>query len=462
VTKVIETVFGWLDRYTWVLLACSAPLFLFPAPQRSWGLLVIPVLWAIPFLVGKKPVMPSPLNACLLLLSVMVLVSLYATYDIAFSLPNISGILFGLAVYFEIVRRCSQPRGWRVGIGLFLLTGLGIAGMGLIGTTWVTEKFAWMVWLTSRLPHLFAGTPETSEAIHPNILAGALLWVLPLYFALTIALFGGRLGNSLAENRFRKWLILGIVALVDLVLLGLFLLTQSRDGYLALAATLLFLLFLALPKRGRIALSVLVGVGGMAIGGWWLTHPSTNLLQAITGSPSAANPALSLNSLEARVEIWSRAIYGIQDFPFTGMGMNTFRRVVQVLYPLFRIGPDVDIGHAHNEFLQAALDLGIPGLIAFLGICLLAFWMSVRSWQRLGILEHRARGARSASEYRLKKWIALGLFGGFSAHFLFGLLDAIALGTKPGILMWILLGLIAGLYHQIDEKPDQVTIGVTV
>ena len=37
--------------------------------------------------------------------------------------------------------------------------------------------------------------------------------------------------------------------------------------------------------------------------------------------------------------------------------MNTFRHVVHLLYPLFTISPDIDFGHAHNEFLQAAIDL---------------------------------------------------------------------------------------------------------
>jgi putative inorganic carbon (hco3(-)) transporter len=71
----------------------------------------------------------------------------------------------------------------------------------------------------------------------------------------------------------------------------------------------------------------------------------------------------------------------IQDFPFTGMGMNVFRKVVPVLYPLFLIGPDIDIGHAHNEFLQAALDLGIPGLIAFLALYIGVFWMLADVWR---------------------------------------------------------------------------------
>jgi putative inorganic carbon (HCO3(-)) transporter len=81
------------------------------------------------------------------------------------------------------------------------------------------------------------------------------------------------------------------------------------------------------------------------------------------------------------LEVWSRAIYGIQDFPFTGMGMNAFRKVVPVPYPLFTVSPDVDIRHAHNEFLQAALDLGIPGLIAFITLYIGAFWMLWEIWK---------------------------------------------------------------------------------
>ncbi|MBU4225932.1 MAG: O-antigen ligase family protein [Chloroflexi bacterium] len=81
------------------------------------------------------------------------------------------------------------------------------------------------------------------------------------------------------------------------------------------------------------------------------------------------------------MEVWSRAIYGIQDFPFTGMGVNAFRKVVPVLYPLFTVSPDVDIGHAHNEFLQAGLDLGIPGLIAFSALYIGVFWMLADIWK---------------------------------------------------------------------------------
>ncbi len=165
----------------------------------------------------------------------------------------------------------------------------------------------------------------------------------------------------------------------------------------------------------------------------------------------------SLDSLASRLEIWPRAIYGVQDFPFTGMGMNTFREVIHVLYPSFTIPPDIDIAHAHNEFLQAALDLGIPGLIAFSSIYIISFWMLVKVWKSLS---GEGTGRRTSEERTaciisedtvLKRALVLGLGGGLFGHMIFGMTDAISLGAKPGIFYWILLGLIAGLYLRIEN-----------
>lgn len=211
-------------------------------------------------------------------------------------------------------------------------------------------------------------------------------------------------------------------------------------GYIGLALTLPLLILIALPRRGRwyslIILTVLVVLLGFVIASHWEAVRTWAM-----GSDLATDPALSLNSLQGRLEVWSRAIYGIQDFPFTGMGMNAFRKVVNVLYPLFLVSPDTDIGHAHNEFLQAALDLGIPGLIAFIALYIGAFWMLWEIWKNTVVgQDDILSNARP---------LVLGLGGGLLAHMLYGLTDAVALGAKPGLLFWMLLGLIAGLYGQV-------------
>ena len=79
----------------------------------------------------------------------------------------------------------------------------------------------------------------------------------------------------------------------------------------------------------------------------------------------------ALGGADQRLEIWSRALYMLQDFPFTGIGMGAFRQVANLLYPFFLAGPDAEIPHAHNIFLQVGVDLGLPGLIAWLALLIL-------------------------------------------------------------------------------------------
>jgi len=153
--------------------------------------------------------------------------------------------------------------------------------------------------------------------------------------------------------------------------------------------------------------------------------------------------------LSGRLEVWSRALYAIQDFPFTGMGLNTFRRIVPVLYPLFLIGPDYDIAHAHNHLLQAAVDLGLPGLIAYVAIWLITAIMLVSVWRR--------------SQEDIWRTLAAGLGAGLLAHFIYGLTDAVALGAKPGIAWWALLGLATATFslhgHAVAPSPAQEKSG---
>jgi len=102
------------------------------------------------------------------------------------------------------------------------------------------------------------------------------------------------------------------------------------------------------------------------------------------------------------------------------------------MYPLTRVARDVDIAHAHNVFLQTALDVGIPGLIAYVALLIVATLMCWQTYRDGDPLAQR---------------IALGLWGNLVAIHLFGLTDAVALGAKIGLFLWWSLGMIAALHH---------------
>jgi putative inorganic carbon (HCO3(-)) transporter len=181
----------------------------------------------------------------------------------------------------------------------------------------------------------------------------------------------------------------------------------------------------------------------------WRVGPGVIARQLGLSADARVDPSNVIDTIDGRVEIWSRAVYGIEDFPLTGMGMNSFRRVVHLLYPLFLISPDTDIAHAHNEFLQAALDLGIPGLIAFGAIYAIAAWMLHGIWTASG-------------DEPLTRALVLGLGGGLLAHLVYGLTDAVALGAKPGVLFWMLLSLTCGLFAQYCTQSKALCSPVIV
>ena len=392
-----------------------------------------------------SPIPLTPLNSAVLLMAIMVLVSEWATYDIAFSLPKISGMVLGLGVYYAVVRTGRRPRGWWLSLIVFLLMGLGVAALGLLGTNWFASKISLLNPVTSRLPILITGLQGAESGFHPNEIAGALTWVLPVLLVLSF---------SPSPTGRGGWGVRVFLWLSTLFVLAVFILTQSRSGYLAMALTSLALLFIALPPHWRWAFLALIVVTGLVLAVLLTKEDLIAARDWLTGSGLTTDSALSLNTLEGRVEIWSRAIYGLQDFPFTGMGMNTFRQVVHVLYPLFLVAPDVDLGHAHNEFLQAGLDLGIPGLIAFLALYLGAFWMLGDIWKANRNSQFLTPNSSLTTDNRspVTAYCTLGLGGGLAAHLLYGLTDAVALGAKPGVLFWMLLGLIAGLHAQVNTS----------
>ena len=126
-----------------------------------------------------------------------------------------------------------------------------------------------------------------------------------------------------------------------------------------------------------------------------------------------------------------------------------------MLYPLFTMGPDVDIGHAHDEHRQTALDLGIPGLVAFLVVYVVTFARLVQTWLIAGrrtVVSVAGQGnSSSIGAHVLTRSLALGLGGGLLAHMMFGLTDASALGSKPGILLWMLLGVVTSLFVRVNS-----------
>ena len=147
----------------------------------------------------------------------------------------------------------------------------------------------------------------------------------------------------------------------------------------------------------------------------------------------------AVSSAEGRLELFSRGLYMLQDFPFTGVGLGTFPRVLPVLYPLFLVGPDAEVPHVHNIYLQMGIDHGFPGLIAYLAFVLLLAMMGVQT------IRH-SRG---------RSWepLAIGLLAGLAAYLTHGWMDAIWHTPRSHPIIWGHFGLLTALWCWVKSCP---------
>ena len=98
---------------------------------------------------------------------------------------------------------------------------------------------------------------------------------------------------------------------------------------------------------------------------------------ALAFSPLGERDLGTTASPESRLGIMSTSAEAAGDFLPFGSGLGSFRSVYQLYEDHDRVGR-VHINHAHNDYLELVLELGIPG-----GLLILAFlsWWAVASWR---------------------------------------------------------------------------------
>lgn len=419
-------------RWEWLWLLLILPPVLFPTPTRAVVLLVLPLLWLARWVATGRFVPATPLNGAVLAFLFMVLVSLYATFDIAFSLSKLAGLVYGIGVFYAVVAFGGRGlRSFYASLALFVAMGTALAVLGLLTLRWSSMKIPLLEPLLPHIPRVLISLPGATEGVSPNQLAGMLLWLLPVAFV------GGLIpllpGVTLV---WWKRLFFALPALIIAILLSLiFVLTQSRSGLLGLVLALPLVALIPLWRFKWLLLALMVVAGAAVF--FLLSHESGG--QAAVSFLDRASARLvssiddTVNHLEARVTIWTHSVAAIRDFPWTGIGAGTLRQVAPRVYPFYTSKLDEEVPHAHNLILQTALDVGLPGLIAFLGLWFGVAVMLRQVWRQAAI-----GGSRL---------LVLAFAGALLAYFLYGLTDTIALGAKPGFLFWFLLGLIAA-YHR--------------
>ena len=152
-----------------------------------------------------------------------------------------------------------------------------------------------------------------------------------------------------------------------------------------------------------------------------------------------------LNDWKGRIEIWERGLWLIQDFPLTGTGMGLYGPQTDLLHPFVRVIPG-SVPHAHNLFIQVAADLGIPGLVAWLAVAVMAVWMA-------------ARLLLQGEDF---KGIGAGLLVSLLAMAIHGLFDAVVWGmVRTSPLVWLMWGLTTAAWKLQQSKRGQNALNIS-
>lgn len=252
--------------------------------------------------------------------------------------------------------------------------------------------------------------------IHSNVAAGSVLVAIPLSVSLFLQ----------AKKNGQKSLAFIASALSVLLLFGLFM-TSSRGAWMGLVGMSLAALMVfafsrsqALQRNAKpvVIISLLILV-------------STSLLLFSIISPTVLLGQISdpNGSLQSRWDLWQEGFLLIQDYLFTGSGLQSFW-MVHAIYALLIHVPY--LAHIHNSFLQIWIEQGILGPVSIVwGMWVISTWV----WRSI-----------KAGSGTLLGWAGFAAICGAAIH---GMVDVVFYveRTLP------VIGLLLGFASQLSYSP---------
>ena len=196
-----------------------------------------------------------------------------------------------------------------------------------------------------------AREPWSTFNKYPNTFGGFLVLALPF-------LIGTTLDSKSRGVRIAGLLIAGV---------GLFCLGVTGAlgaGVASIAAALAFFVLLVVRGRPAWRRGILLASGASVV-----------LAAALVAAGPLSPKALAKRSVSLTVRdvYWDAAARVAKAHPF-GVGLNNF----EDLYYVYKDDRQEEVRHVHNDYLQVLVELGIPGLLAFLGLMAVAIFKALK------------------------------------------------------------------------------------
>jgi len=406
---------------------CLAFPELIPAPWRVAATITLTLAALASATWTLRPITPLRWPVALLAGALALNVILHTEAPLV-SLRHASGTALGMLAMALLAVGANTESRYRLAAGLIglgalvlVLGGAGSTYFGwdgqklVLGSTSEQQKLLYPWLPQTQLP--LPGLEREGGWINANALGGTALMVLPFL-----------VGLAVASTRVSGWVrAVGLGIGMPGALLSLAAIWMSRSRT-ALLATVILAAIVAIawrPTRRYVVALLLVAAVAFAV--------SLNIRRQAAPGIFDAGVASTVNNLETRAAYWRLALETLSHHPVLGIGVSQFHEG-----PPDSSGQRPYVAHAHNIFLQVALDVGVVGLAGYL-------WIFAWGAMRAGQLVPTSAG-----------FITAGAALSLVAVHLFGLTDAIALGAKVGLFQWLCAGIvIAEWFVRRSLSPNQ-------
>ncbi len=366
----------------------------------------------------------GPFTAPILLFSFMAAFSILIAFRHDFALRAFREEVFDPLVYVLLALTCLRTRQdvTRL-IGAMIGTGIVIAGLGLVQAVFFRNTL-----------QIEDGVRRISAVYGSANSIGLLFdYILPIGFAVLFAKVSLRLRL--------------FVLLCCLPMLVVLYLTQSLGAWVAITLALLFVIAFAIRNRKLLLIGSGILVVVLLAGTFLFRTQITNLLTEHHTSESAKG-VQTVSTVTKRIYLWESALRMIHDSPWVGYGMDNWlchysQNTICDAHYHYWIEQDPvthkDTGlryepflsHPHNIFLHVWVSIGVFGLLAFIAVLALFFWLFSRIIRRLDANVYKG------SEYL--RWMTVGVGAAMFAALVQGQVDSAFLEQDLSFCFWILV-----------------------
>lgn len=306
------------------------------------------------------------------------------------SVLTLFGLIPALAMFFAV--KLLQPSGrW-----LAFAIALGMAGSIALGALQVASGPKSWAYL-----YEFTNTGAVGTFANRNHLGTLLLVGIPFATALLVSSRGDRGGSR--QGRVT-------IAAAALMLVGAGIVLNGSLAAIALALPVLLASAALVPAAARWR-RVALPLSGLAL-------VAAVAVIAMNPIASVASSLGISTSVQSRTDIWSRTSEAVQEHLPWGSGLGTFEPIYRQHEDPAAVNAEY-VNHAHNDYLELALELGLPGILLML--LFLAWWAlaAVKAWTsplstpfgRAATIASAAILAHSAVDYPLRTGAIAAIFG---------------------------------------------------